>query len=123
MKKNKKANKIGSFVSKLLIALTIIMFIILLYLNILPMKYYLYSLIGVIVVELLLIFLMNARTKKKIKIVSIFISILLSITYILGLFYIFRTFDFINNIGRKDYTYEEYYIVSKENTSLSKDNI
>ncbi len=104
--------KIGKFLSTIWIIVSLIFFILLSQIHILPSKYMLilfcvYSVITLILLILMLYSKIPLKTKISSEIFSIiFLSILLLICS-----YLYKTIDFMGNIKDKKYQIENYYIV------------
>lgn len=113
---NKKFNlylKINSLILAWMVITTIL--IIAKY-DILPIKYLAPIICGMILISTLLIFLMNKRTiKKKIKLVTSIISIFFILIFTVILFYLNKTFNFLNNLGSDGYIIENYSVVVLNN--------
>lgn len=84
--------------------------------DILPIKYLIPIICIMILIPTILIFLMNKKTiKKKIKIVTSIISIFFILIFALTLFYLNKTFKFLDNLGTDGYTIENYSVIVLNN--------
>lgn len=122
MKKKKlKLKKIGSIMSLILIGLVLLLIYMVAKLNILPMLYLviLILVMGFISISMVKVMLINSY-KIWLKCICIFISIILSVVMIIGIVYIFKTYDFMDKI-RGNGIYENYYVVVKKDSKY--DNV
>ena len=111
-KNNKKLNIYLIINSILLGWLVLTTILILKKYDILPAKYFIPILCGMIIIPSILIFIMlKKKIKKKIKIGVSVISILLIIVLTALLFYLGKTFSFINSLSDKGYTTENYEVI------------
>lgn len=123
MRKNKdKKKKIDGYkiVGILLLVSSLILLGIVLYINILPMKYLL-ALGGVLLfVNLVLdFFLFRKRVKKKPKRVCTVFALLFSIIFLIGSFFIFKTFGVLDDMSQ-DYKTYTYHVLVKSDSNAEK---
>lgn len=118
MKKNKQKRKVNKFkiyltVNSVLLAWTsIFMISIIKKYDILPLKYFLLVLIPLCLISGGLIFLMLKKSMKKIiKIISSIISLILIIGMTVALFYMHKTFKFLDNLIDDGYTIRNYSVI------------
>lgn len=123
MKKNKKITMISRFIFSILFLLSIIFFIIILLLNIVPMKYFL----PVICVYLVCMMIGGICQCKKnipfgVKCLFDFISCIFIFILSIGIFYMYKTMNFMDIIKAKNYELENYYVVVLKDsyTSISE---
>lgn len=121
-KKKKKILKVSRIIGTILLVFSILFLFIVTYCNALPTKY---LIILYLVISFYTYVTVNILYKKKfrswLKVISNFISIIVILIYIIGLFYIQKTYDFIDKIGSRGYITETYYIVT--NNDYKYDNI
>ena len=122
MRKNKDKKKINGYkiVGILLLISSLILFGIVLYINILPMKYLL-ALGGILLfVNLVLdFFLFRKRVKKKPKRVCTVFALLFSIIFLIGSFFIFKTFGVLDDMSQ-DYKTYTYHVLVKSDSNAEK---
>lgn len=122
MRKNKDKKKINGYkiVGILLLISSLILFGIVLYINILPMKYLL-VLGGILLfVNLVLdFFLFRKRVKKKPKRVCTVFALLFSIIFLIGSFFIFKTFGVLDDMSQ-DYKTYTYHVLVKSDSNAEK---
>ncbi len=123
MRKNKdKKKKIDGYkiVGILLLISSLILLGIVLYINILPMKYLL-ALGGVLLfVNLVLdFFLFRKRVKQKPKRVCTVFALLFSIIFLIGSFFIFKTFGVLDDMSQ-DYKTYTYHVLVKSDSNAEK---
>lgn len=119
-KKNKdKKKKLTGYkiVGILLIISSLILLGVVLYINILPMKY-LAIVVGVLfVINLILnFFLFRKKVKKKPKKISTVFALLFSIIFLLASFFIFKTFGVLDDMSEEYRTYT-YHVLVKNDSS------
>ena len=116
-KKNKKVTKVSRVIYGILLLLSIIFFGIILFLNIVPIKYLLF-IVGYYFLYLLISFICQCNLSMKIGIKYFFdgISFILIVILLFGIFYMYKTINFMDVIGAKDYEIENYYVVVLEDT-------
>ncbi len=119
-KKKKKLKKIGLIVSLILMILAILLIFMVVKINILPIHYLigLVLVIGIIVLLLVKVMLINSY-KIWIKCICIFLSIIISICLLVGIIYIFKTYDFMSKI-KGNGLYENYYVIVKSDSKIDK---
>ena len=122
MRKNNDKKKINGYkiVGILLLISSFILFGIVLYINILPMKYLL-ALGGILLfVNLVLdFFLFRKRVKKKPKRVCTVFALLFSIIFLIGSFFIFKTFGVLDDMSQ-DYKTYTYHVLVKSDSNAEK---
>lgn len=101
----------------ILIIASIMLFGTIIYINVLPIKY-LSLLLGLILIlnSIISFILSRKRLKKKIKKVFSVIAIIFSIIFILGSFYIYKTFGVIEDMTQKYKTYTYHILVKNDST-------
>ena len=111
-KKKKKFKKVGIGIS-IILAITFIVFsFFIIKVDILPIKYlipFIILLLGIIGFNIYI--LINNKFKLWLKYFSSFISIIISIIFIIGSLYINKTYNFMDNIGNNNTIKEKYYVV------------
>ena len=114
--KNKKFTIYKLFGTLLLIS-SIILLGMILYINILPLKY-LAILIGALVFINLItnFFLFRKKVKKKPKKIFTVIAIIFTLIFTLGSYYIYKTFGVLDNMSKEYKTYTYHVIVKNEST-------
>lgn len=121
MKKNKKTKDkkrkldIYKIISIILILSSIVLLGTVIYINVLPLKY-LALFLGILLLLNLIIYFILSRKKLKKKLKKIFatISIIISIVFLLGSFYIYKTFGVIEDMTQKYKTYTYHVLVKNE---------
>ena len=122
-KKKKNNNKFGILISKVFLVITVIFLCTIIFLNILPFRYLLLVILLMGVILLTLSFFNSyKRVKKKVRGVSIFLTLILMFIYSFGFYYIVKTYGFMDNINNK-VSYKEYYIMSLKENNYNKNNI
>ena len=105
-------------VNKILsILLVIISFALIFYLvnvGIIPNKYLFLILILIVIIDFLIIFFSFKRTKKVLAIILIFLSIIFSVVESFGIYYLYNTDKFFNNISELNEKSSYYVVVLKE---------
>lgn len=118
-KKKDKKKRINGYkiMGFLLLLSSLILLGVVLYIDILPLKY-LAILCGVMLfINLLLdFFLFRKRVKKKPKRIACVISVLFSILFLVGSFFIFKTFGVLDNMSQDYKTYTYYVLVKDDST-------
>ena len=115
-KKKTKLKKIGRIISLILISLVLLLIFMLIKLDILPVLYLvtLVVILGLITIGTTKVLLINSY-KLWLKYICIFISVVLSVIMLVGIIYIFKTYDFMDKIKGKG-VYENYYVIVKKNS-------
>lgn len=111
-KKNKKVTMISRFIFGMLLLISIVFFGIIIILNIIPKKYLL-PIIFSCILYLFISFICQCKLKTKIGIKYFFnfISCILLVILSFGIFYMYKTMNFMDIIGAKDYELENYYVI------------
>lgn len=111
--KKKKRGKLGKFIYLLLVLVSLIFMGILYYLNMLPSKYFVLLICGVVVVlGIFGLVLLNTKVKKVIRFFFSLLSVVLIIAMGIGSNYMFNAKDIINKITEKiNYKTENYSVV------------
>lgn len=122
MKRNKKAKlnpkKIVGLVTLLF---NLILTILLLVLNVLPMKYIIPIIIVFIGIDgLIILFGYFKKLKKKGSIIYMTLNILWCLICIIGSFYLFKTLSFMGGIGSSGYKTENYSVIVLKDSELEK---
>lgn len=113
MKKNKKTYKINSILLGLTSILSILFII---KIDILPLKYLIPIILFLVLIPILLITLMTKKKiKPKIKRISSIISIIIILSLSLILFYMNKTYNFLNSLKNKGYIIENYSVIVLKN--------
>lgn len=125
-KRNKENNKLHRFtkVWSVLYALVTIAFLgVLVYMDLLPIKYLCIA-AGVIAVLMLITFpaLFFKNFKKSRKIISLILSIILMLAYGVGIVYMNGTIDFFSKITKIGVQTEEYYVVARADSDYEDEN-
>lgn len=112
-KKNNKFYKILSFI---LLIFTIFSFSILLYFDVLPIKYLIIGGILLSVIILFIIYKLNIKTCLFTKLLCVLLTVVFIFIELLGTIYAFGTIDFFNNIFDTGYQSESYgvYVINKD---------
>lgn len=122
MKKRKKDKKMSvyKFFGIILIISSVILLGMVLYINILPFKY-LAILTGVILLINLIFnfFLVRKRVKKKPKKIFLVLSIIFSIIFLIGSFFLYKTFAVLDNFSQK-YKIYTYHVVVLNDSSYEE---
>ena len=118
-KKNKKLD-IYKFIGIILMLSSIALLGIVLYVNILPIKY-LSILLGVLLLVNLIFnfFLFRKKVKKKPKKIVAVLSILFSIIFILGSYYIYKTFGVLDDMS-KQYQIYTYHVMVRNDSNYEE---
>jgi len=115
-KKNNKTNKFYIINSIILGIISLLSILFIIKLDILPLKYLIPLILSLTLIPLILILLMtNKRIKKKIKRIISLISIIIIIVLALILFYMNKTYNFLNNLKNKGYIIENYSVIVLKN--------
>lgn len=123
-KKRKKIRNICLFFSIISIILTIIFFVYLINLDMLPNKY-LYLLMGIIsiVYVLMLLLIIPKKIKSFLKIVSTFIMVVISsVLFYCGVVYIDKLIDFVDKIDNSIVQKETFYILVLDDSNINSIN-
>lgn len=120
-KKKKKALLIGRIIAAFLILLSAIFVTAISICNILPPKYrVLLQLVLFFIVFFNSWFLISKKFRLWIKSISIFISTIIILVLGIGLFYIERTYNFLDKIRDRGYITEKYYVMINSESSITK---
>jgi len=121
-KNNQKVlKKVSRAVAFLYTIIYIAFILILLNLNVLPLKYLIPGLIITSIISIfMLLFLWPKKIKKKWKIISLIFTILLSLSYLVIGYYMFYTMNFMGNIKKVDKEVETFYVVALKDSKYEK---
>lgn len=120
--KTKKKINIFSRIIGVIFFITYALFLgLLMYMNVLPTKYMTIVIVGLSVVMLILeILLFLPKIKSKIKIIINILTIILSILFGIGSYYLYNTVDFLETITGAEDQLENYYVVVLDNDTFDK---
>lgn len=119
--KKKKINLISKIIYAILLIISIILVGIVLKLNVLPLKYLIPLIIVAILVLLGIGFIsLNKKFKSWVKIFINFISVILIIIFIIALYYLNTTLNFMDNIKAEEYQIESYYVLVNEDSEYEE---
>ena len=112
-KKNKRVTTISRLIFGMLLLLSIVFFGTIILLNVIPKKYLL-PIIFSYTLYLFISFVCQCKLKNKVEIKYFFdfISCILLAIVSFGIFYMYKTMNFMDIIGAKNYEFENYYIIS-----------
>ena len=114
----KKLKIINLLTTGILFFLTSLFLSILIPLNIIPTKYLtIIALPYGIILGIITIITLRKKNLKKLRILTILISLFISLLLATGLYYLNSTLKFMNQIQSKDYQLEEYYILVLKDSS------
>lgn len=126
-KKSKKIKKKITLVSRviatLLLLLSLVFFGMLLTMNVLPAKYITLILgvyFGLFVIGAF--FQWHSKIKVGFKYFFDFVSVVMIVAISFGIFYMYKTMDFMGRIGAKDYQIEDYYVLVLKDAKYKKLN-
>ncbi len=128
MKKNKdkKKKKLNGYkiIGILLMLSSLIFLAVILYINILPIKY-LSIVIGILVLINVIInfFLFRKKVKKKPKKVFTILAIIFSCIFLLGSFFIYKTFGVLDDMSQKYKTYTYHVLVKNDSNYQNIEDI
>lgn len=115
--KKKRWLDIYRFFGIILIISSIVFFGVILYINILPMKYLAILCSGLVFVNIIFnFFLFRKRIKKKPKRIVSVISILFSILFFVGSFFIYKTFGVLEDMSQKYKVYTYHVVVLNDSS-------
>ena len=120
--KNKKTIKFLCYVFIAIATLCFALFSIsIIFVGILPIKY---SILLIVIFGIIIItadiFLLKVHVKKWLKITSFIILVLVFLTSMAGLFYINKTYTFLNSLKPENYITEKYYIITNNYSEYDK---
>lgn len=122
--KTRKINKFNVYamaLSLLLGWLSITNILIITKYDVLPLKFWLPLMIPLLLIPgLLIFFMLRKKVKPKIKKILSGISIIFTIFFIVLLFYVNKTFNFINKLGETGYTTENYSVIVLSDSNCNK---
>ena len=123
--KNKKKGIVFKIISILQIVCSVVLFGFVFIIDVLPMKYLLFLLLVLAILDFLFfLILFKSRLKKGIKKFFSVISILLSIVFVVGSFYLYKTYGVISGMIDTDYeTYNYSVMVLKDSDYSSVSDI
>ena len=111
-RERKKHNLLYRFIGILLLLSSILLAGVIVYVNILPIKYLLYLGGGLFLINLILgFFLFRKKVKKKPKRVASVFAILFTIVFALGSFYVYKTFGVLDNMSKNTRIYTYHVMV------------
>ncbi len=120
-KKKKAINVISIIVCTIFLILLGIFLGLIIYMDVLPTKYFSIVVGGLGVVALLMcLTLYIPKIKKKIKIFSIVLAILFCAVFTYGIGKLYNTVDFLSKITNSKYKVENYYVVVLDNQTYDK---
>jgi len=116
-KKNKKVTMVSRVIFGILLLLSIVFFGIIILLNVVPIKYLL-PVVGCYLLYLFISFICQCKLKMKIGVKYFFdvVSCIFIVILIFGIFYMYKTMNFMDIIGARDYEIENYYVVVLSDT-------
>lgn len=89
--------------------------------DILPFKYFIWIALAFILIPgILIFFMLKKNIKSKIKKITSGISIIFMILLVLMLFYLNKTFRFLDNLGESGYTIENYSVITLKNSEYNE---
>lgn len=123
--KNKKKGIVFKIISILQIVCSIVLFGFVFIIDVLPMKYLLLLLLALAILDIIFfLILFKSRLKKGIKKFFSVISVLLSLVFVVGSFYLYKTYGVISGMIDTDYaTYNYSVIVLKDSDYNSVSDI
>ena len=123
--KNKKKGIVFKIISILQIVCSIVLFGFVFIIDVLPMKYLLLLLLALAILDIIFfLILFKSRLKKGIKKFFSVISVLLSIVFVVGSFYLYKTYGVISGMIDTDYaTYNYSVMVLKDSDYNSVSDI
>lgn len=123
--KNKKKGIVFKIISILQIVCSIVLFGFVFIIDVLPMKYLLLLLLALAILDIIFfLILFKSRLKKGIKKFFSVISVLLSIVFVVGSFYLYKTYGVISGMIDTDYeTYNYSVMVLKDSNYNSVSDI
>lgn len=120
-KKRILCQKIGKVFSLLLGGVSLIFFGMLFKMSVLPTKYMsILLMIYIPICLILILFMLLKNLKLRIKIPCEVISFFLTLLLSFGIFYMYKTMNFMGNIKTKKYQVENYYVVVLKNSDYEK---
>lgn len=122
MKKNKKSKwNIRKIVGATTLLFNLVLTILLLVLNVLPMKYLIPIIIIFVGIDVLIIlFGYFKKLKKKGCAIYIILNILWCLICIFGSFYLFKTINFVGGLGKSDQKTENYSVIVLNDSTYEK---
>ena len=123
--KNKKKGIVFKIISILQIVCSVVLFGFVFIIDVLPMKYLLLLLLALAILDIIFfLILFKSRLKKGIKKFFSVISVLLSIVFVVGSFYLYKTYGVISGMIDTDYeTYNYSVMVLKDSNYNSVSDI
>lgn len=117
----KQKNIINKIITLITLILSIILLILISYLNLIPSKYYLLIVLIILIFNIInLLFSFKFKLKNVYKIIQLILSIIVSFVSLFGSFYLFKTINFMNNMGTDGYVTENYSVIVLKNSSFVK---
>ena len=122
MKKNKNSKwNVRKIVGMVTLLFNLILTILLLVLNVLPMKYLIPIIIVFIGIDVLIIvFGYLKKLKNKGSIIYIILNVIWCLICMFGSFYLFKTINFMGGLGRSDQKTENYSVIVLKDSSYEK---
>lgn len=128
-RRNKKTKKTYKVISFVLLILTVVLYSLLIFFNAFPNRLLIPGLIIFGILIFIIMYKLNTKTKLLSKILLTILSFIIMIGELIGIFSLFGTFDFINDIFDKGHITNEYglYVLKDSNykkiTNLKNKNI
>ena len=117
----KKPNLFWPLVALAYLIITIVFYVSVVKLNLLPTLYFsIFTAIMVTITLAIIVGLVKKHKTMKLNILCLFIAIVLSMGYIFTARYTFATGDFLSNVFQEAVETEEYYVVVKKNNKFNK---
>ena len=111
-KSGKKGNFVYRFIGIVLLLSSLLLVGVILYVNVLPMKYLAYLGGGLLLLNIILgFFLFRKRVKRKPKKVASVFAILFTLVFLLGSYYVYKTFGVIETMSKNTRTYTYHVMV------------
>ncbi len=118
---NKKTPLLFKLITLAYLVITIIFFVSVIKINMLPGKYvFVFSLVEIILIILVTLGLWKPKKICKTNIICTIIAIMLSVIYIFAINYVNVTIKFLGNMFKETIEIEEYYVVVQKNSQYNK---
>ena len=120
-----KTFRLRNIISLISVIISIIFVVFLGIMNVLPLKYYLLIIIGLLLVDIIGIIFINVHRKVILKLIGSIILIVSIIGSSVGLYFLSSTNNFLNNSfsNRSSYDKNTYYVVALKSNNLKQDDI